>query len=106
MSFDIPGQAGGAQISGSNEADRFIMGLLRASTDAVIVGASTVDAVSPAHLWIAEHVYPAATDAYAHYRQKILKKPAHPLSFPYERHPDADRYIGIWERTVASSGGG
>ncbi|HXE12587.1 MAG TPA: dihydrofolate reductase family protein [Bryobacteraceae bacterium] len=79
VSFDIPGHAGGAQISGSNEADRFIMGLLRASADAVIVGASTVGAVSPAHLWIAEYVYPAAADAYARYRREILRKPAHPL---------------------------
>ena len=80
ISFAIPGQSGGAQISGSNEADRFIMGLLRASADAVLVGAGTVDAVSPTHLWIAEFVYPAETDAYTRYRQEILKKPPNPLN--------------------------
>ena len=47
VSFNIPGQSGGVQISGSNDADRFIMGLLRASADAVLVGAGTVGAVSP-----------------------------------------------------------
>ena len=38
VSFNIPGQSEGAQISKSNEEDRFIMGLLRASADAVLVG--------------------------------------------------------------------
>lgn len=79
VSFDIPGQSGGAQISGGNEGDRFIMGLLRASADAVLVGSSSVDAVSSNHLWIAEFAYPAAVEAYVHYRQEILKKPGHPL---------------------------
>jgi hypothetical protein len=32
-----PGKSGGGEISGFNEADRFIMGLLRASADAAIV---------------------------------------------------------------------
>lgn len=41
VSFNMPGESGGAQISGSNDGDRFIMGLLRASADAVMVGAST-----------------------------------------------------------------
>lgn len=79
VSFDIRGQSGGAQISGGNEGDRFIMGLLRASADAVLVGGGTVNAVSPMHLWIAEFAYPMATDAYAYYRQEVLKKPHHPL---------------------------
>ncbi|MGA8595423.1 MAG: dihydrofolate reductase family protein [Bryobacteraceae bacterium] len=79
VSYDIPGQSGGAQISGGNEGDRFIMGLLRGSADAVLVGSGTVDAVSPMHLWIAEFVYPMATVAYAYYRQEVLKKPPHPL---------------------------
>ncbi len=79
VSFDIPGKSGGAQISGGNEADRFIMGLLRASADGVLVGASTVDAVSPTHLWIAEFAYPAAAEVYAYYRREVLKKPLHPL---------------------------
>lgn len=31
VSYKIPGHAGGGEISGHDEADRFIMGLLRAS---------------------------------------------------------------------------
>lgn len=80
VTFDIPGQSGGGEISGGNEADRFIMGLLRASADAVIVGAGTAHAVAPKHRFAAEYVYPAAKDAYAHYRKEILKKPRDPLT--------------------------
>ena len=43
VSFEIPGKSGGGDISGFNEADRFIMGLLRASVDAVVVGAGTFE---------------------------------------------------------------
>jgi hypothetical protein len=42
VSFEIPGKSGGGDISGFNEADRFTMGLLRASADAAIVGARTL----------------------------------------------------------------
>jgi len=79
ISFQIPGQSGGGTISGSDEADRFIMGLLRASVEAVVVGAGTVQEVSPAHLWIAESIYPEAKDLYAGYRRGVLQKAGHPL---------------------------
>jgi riboflavin biosynthesis pyrimidine reductase len=79
VSFNLPGQSGGASISGSNQADRFIMGLLRASADAVIVGAATVEAVSRAGLWTAEFAYPPAKELYMRYRLDVLKKPEHPL---------------------------
>jgi riboflavin biosynthesis pyrimidine reductase len=79
VSFNIPGQSGGASISGSNQGDRFIMGLLRASADAVMVGAATVAAVSRAGLWTAEYAYPPAKALYMRYRRHVLKKPEHPL---------------------------
>jgi len=79
ISFGIPGQSGGGTISGSDEADRFIMGLLRASVDAVVVAAGTVQEVSPSHLWIAESIYPESKDLYAGYRRGVLQKAGHPL---------------------------
>ena len=79
ISFAIPGQSGGGTISGSDDADSFVMGLLRASVDAVVVAAGTVHEVSPNHLWIAECIYPNAKDLYAGYRQGALRKAAHPL---------------------------
>jgi riboflavin biosynthesis pyrimidine reductase len=79
ISFAVPGQSGGGSISGSDDADRFIMGLLRASVDAVIVAAGTIHEVSPKHLWIAESIYPQAKDLYAGYRRGALKKAGRPL---------------------------
>src|SRR5579871_916849 len=79
VSFNIPGQSEGAQISNSNEQDRFIMGLLRASADAVLVGSGTLQAVGPQGTWLPESVYPAAKDLYQKYRTEVLRKPEYPL---------------------------
>src|SRR6516162_5032500 len=68
VSYEIKGQASGSTISGSDPADRFIVGLLRASADAVIVGARTVHAVSPKSLWIPEYTYPAGKHLFMEYR--------------------------------------
>jgi len=79
VSYKIKGHAGGSTISGSDPVDRFIMGLLRASADAVIVGARMVHDVSPEGLWIPEYIYPDAKHLYAEYRVKALHKPEYPL---------------------------
>jgi riboflavin biosynthesis pyrimidine reductase len=79
VSFNLPGQSAGAQISDSNEEDRFIMGLLRASTDAIVVGSGTLQAAGPKATWLPESVYPAAKDLYRKYRTDVLRKPENPL---------------------------
>jgi len=79
VSYQIKGQAGGSTISGSDPADLFIMGLLRASADAVIVGARTVQDVSPESLWTPEYSYPDAKHLYNDYRVNMLHKPECPL---------------------------
>ena len=79
VSFEVSGQAGGSNISGSDPADHFIMGLLRASADAIIVGARTVQAVTSESLWIPENIYPDAKDLYSDYRLNVLHKPEYPL---------------------------
>jgi len=79
VSLNTPGQAGGGPISGFNQHDRMVMGVLRAAADAVIVGAGTVRAVSPSHLWSAEYIYPPLAAAYAEVRRR-LQKPAAPLN--------------------------
>jgi riboflavin biosynthesis pyrimidine reductase len=78
-SYEIKGESGGSAISGSNSADRFIMGLLRASVDAVMVGAGTLRDVSAKSLWTPEYVYPDAKRFYAEYRANALHKPEYPL---------------------------
>lgn len=54
----------GSVISGGASADRFVMGLLRAFADAVIIGAGTLRA-SPGHRWTPDFIYPAAADGFA-----------------------------------------
>lgn len=80
VSFRIPGKSGGGEISGNNEPDRFIMGLLRASADAIVIGAGTLQATSPNHVWTPEAVYPEAASLYREYRTVVLHKPAPALT--------------------------
>lgn len=66
----IPGlPRSNALIAGDSEADRFVMGLLRACADAVLVGSGTMLA-SPRGTWRPERVYPAATEAFAELRRR------------------------------------
>jgi riboflavin biosynthesis pyrimidine reductase len=67
----------GGIISGRNEADRFVMGLLRAFADAVLVGAGTVRAEGGRALWTPEYIFPAAADGYRALRH-VLKRDATP----------------------------
>src|ERR1700677_1676305 len=79
VSYQIKGDSGGSAISGSDPADRFIMGLLRASADAIMIGAGTLQDVSANSLWTPEYVYPDAKRLYAEYRVNALHKPEYPL---------------------------
>ncbi len=78
-SYAIKGKSSGSAISGSNSADRFIMGLLRASADAVMVGAGTLQDAGANSLWTPEYVYPDAKRLYAEYRVNSLHKAEYPL---------------------------
>jgi len=79
VSYEIKGQAEGSTISGPDPADRFIMGLLRASADGIIVGARTVHNVSPKGLWVPEYTYPKAKLLYKEYRLNVLHQSDNPL---------------------------
>jgi riboflavin biosynthesis pyrimidine reductase len=65
-------QGGGGPISGFNPHDRAVMGILRAVSDAVIVGAGTLRPDSN-HLWTAEAVFPPLADAYHQLRRGLGK---------------------------------
>jgi riboflavin biosynthesis pyrimidine reductase len=73
VSLGIPGKAGGGEISGFNPHDRMVMGLLRAIADAVVIGAGTLRAASPDHVWTAEYIYPPLADAYRELRAALDK---------------------------------
>lgn len=57
-------------ISGKSEADRFVMGLLRACADAVLIGAGTLRA-APGSLWSPGFIFPDATGEFAALRTDL-----------------------------------
>ncbi|WP_406122532.1 dihydrofolate reductase family protein [Streptomyces canus] len=62
----------GSAISGREPADRFVMGLLRAWADAVLIGAGTLRA-TPRHLWTPDHVCPQAAPDFRELRRSLKR---------------------------------
>jgi riboflavin biosynthesis pyrimidine reductase len=83
-------------ISGKSEADRFVMGLLRACADAVVIGAGTLR-TEPGHLWTAEHIYPPLAEEYRGLRV-ALGLPAAPRLVVLTRSGKVDRSARAFER--------
>ena len=78
----------GSVISGRNQADRFLMGLLRACADAVLLGAGTLRA-TPGHHWTPEHIYPDLAASFARLRAGLGRKPQ-PRLFVLTSRGDVD----------------
>ena len=68
VSFNMPGALGGGAVSLSNRHDQWLMGLLRARADAVLVGDNTLR-LEPEHLWIAEAIFHQDAAAFAALRR-------------------------------------
>ncbi len=64
----------GSEISRGEPADRFVMGLLRACADVVLIGAGTLRA-TPDHRWTPSYVCPEAADGYAALRRSLSQRP-------------------------------
>lgn len=79
VSLKIPGKSGGAEISGRNQEDAFIMGVLRACADAVMIGEETFRN-APGHVWTAGCVYPTFVEAFQTFRKHVGKVSPHPLN--------------------------
>ena len=86
VSFNLPGQASGGDISDFNTHDQWLMGLLRARCDAVLMGDGTMRVV-PDHLWTAEFIYPPDAEAYAALRRAEGRAPV-PLQIFLTLHGD------------------
>jgi riboflavin biosynthesis pyrimidine reductase len=69
VTFD-PEHGSGAEISGFNEPDRFVMGLVRTLADGIVVGAGTVRA-APNHVWTTAAVHRASGEAAAAWRREL-----------------------------------
>jgi riboflavin biosynthesis pyrimidine reductase len=75
VTLNVPGKSGGGPISGFNEHDHAVMGLLRSVADAVIVGAGT-QRVAARHLWTGEYIYPEFAEIYRQLRKAMGKTDA------------------------------
>ena len=64
VSFSEPGHMGGGDVSGFDDRDRWLMGLLRARADAVLVGDGTLKA-EPEYVMTAAAIYPPDASAFA-----------------------------------------
>jgi riboflavin biosynthesis pyrimidine reductase len=78
VSLHVRGHANGQDISGCNEQDRVVMGLLRAVADVVVVGAGTLGA-DRQHVWTPEMICPALASDFGRLR-KTLGKSGPPLN--------------------------
>ena len=67
VAFDVDGSSGGGEVSGFFDPDRFVMGLLRAMADVVLVGAGTVRA-APTHVWTPRRVHKRSAESFAAWR--------------------------------------
>ena len=64
------GKSAGSVISAKAASDRFLMGLLRACADAVLIGGGTL-ASTPGHHWTASHVAPDFAESFGALRRSL-----------------------------------
>ncbi len=83
-------------ISGKSDTDRFVMGLLRAFADAVVVGAGTLRA-EPRHRWTPAHIHPGLSTEYSELRAARGLQPA-PQLVLLTRKGDVDPSLPAFEQ--------
>lgn len=74
ISFAEPGHVGGGDVSGFSAPDRWLMALLRAGADAVVMGEGTLHA-EPEHLWTSEFICPEDAAAFSDLRRHLGRSP-------------------------------
>lgn len=74
VSFGLPGRSQASLISRGHPADRFVLALLRAVADAIIVGAGTLRN-EPGVVWSPEAAFPEAGQSFAKLRERMGKSP-------------------------------
>jgi len=86
-------------LAAGSEQDRFLMGLLRACADAILIGAGTLQG-SPRTRWTGEHAYPPAAGLYAELRRR-RGRPTRPTLAVLSGSGRIDpRHPGLGERAL------
>ncbi|HEX9035433.1 MAG TPA: dihydrofolate reductase family protein [Ktedonobacterales bacterium] len=100
VALNTPGTiTGGGEISGFNRHDRMVMGILRAISGAIVVGAGTLRA-APKHLWLAEFIYPPLAPAYAKLRASLGLRES-PLTVIVSARGDLDLTLPVFNTPAA-----
>jgi riboflavin biosynthesis pyrimidine reductase len=100
VSFNVPGHEGGGDVSDFNPHDQWLMGLLRARADAVIVGANTLRTESE-HIWTSEFIYPHDADGFGELRQAESRSRT-PLQVFVTRSGDISSNAAVFHDTSLS----
>lgn len=74
VSFSEPGHLGGGDVSGFDERDRWLMGLLRARADAVMIGDGSLKA-EPDYVMTSSAICPSDAPAFAALREAEGRRP-------------------------------
>ena len=74
VSFSEPGHMGGGDVSGFDERDRWLMGLLRARADAVMIGDGSLKA-EPEYLMTSSAICPSDAPTFAALREAEGRRP-------------------------------
>ncbi len=101
VSYNTAEAAGGGEISGHFEPDRFVMGLLRSLADAVLIGAGTLRA-APDERWTADAIHPPSAREFAALRSELGLR-AHPMTTVVTASGSIDfRHPGLNDRHVSA----
>ena len=93
-------------VAQGDDGDRFVMGLLRALADCVLIGAGTL-AGSPHGTWLAERVFPPAGEAYAALRRQRGRAPRPEIAIlTGQGSIDPDHPVLAGQAVVLTSEGG
>jgi riboflavin biosynthesis pyrimidine reductase len=86
-------------IAAASEHDRFVLGLLRACADAILIDAGTLRG-SPRTRWTAEHAYPHAAPLYAELRRQRGRPPQPTLAVLSGSGRMNPQHPGLGERSL------
>lgn len=86
-------------IAGGSEQDRFVMGLLRACADVVLIGTGTFYG-SPQTQWTAAHAYPPAAELFAELRRRRGLRPLPALAIVSGSGKIDPKHPGLVQPTI------